>query len=54
MKTENKTRKTKKQGFITINENINKDKINRELFWGSINLKIEPLDYQRKMRNEWK
>jgi hypothetical protein len=54
MKTQLKNRRTKKSDFKLINEDINKNKINREIFCGSIQLKIEPINYQRKMRNEWK
>jgi hypothetical protein len=53
VKTESKTR-TNKGSFKTINEDINKPKMNRESFCGSIKLKVDPLAYQRKIRNEWK
>lgn len=54
MKTQDKVRSKKKAIFKAFNEDFNKDKTNREAFCGSINLKIEPIDYQRKLRNEWK
>jgi hypothetical protein len=54
VKTENKSRVNKKVVFKTINENINKPKMNRESFCGSVKIDIDPVTYQRKMRNEWK
>ncbi len=54
MKTENKTRYKEKSLFKFIDKNIERKAINRESFCGSINNKIDPLVYQRKMRNDWK
>ena len=48
-------KKTNKKKFIkNINGSIKTSNINRENFCGSIDLKIEPIAYQRKIRNEWK
>lgn len=54
MKTIGKTRNRKNSLFKEINNSGSKLKINREAFCGVIDFKIEPLAYQRKIRNEWR
>lgn len=44
----------RKSSFKSINKEIKVNAINREAFCGAINLRIDPIAYQRKIRNEWK
>ncbi len=53
MKTKTKNKQAKKATFKRINRGDQGNLIDRQNFCGSINLKIDPMNYQRKMRNEW-
>jgi hypothetical protein len=43
-----------KTSFKSKNTEVKINNVNREMFCGAINLKIDPVTYQRKSRNEWK
>ena len=43
-----------KSSFKSKNTEIKNNAVNREVYCGAINLKIDPIAYQRKSRNEWK
>ncbi len=43
-----------KTSFKSKNTEVKINNVNREVFCGAINLKIDPVTYQRKSRNEWK
>jgi hypothetical protein len=43
-----------KASFKSKNTEVKINTVNREAFCGAINLKIDPVTYQRKSRNEWK
>ena len=44
----------RKSPFKSKNADIKVNAVNREAYCGAINLKINPVAYQRKSRNEWK
>ena len=53
MKISEKRKTKKKSAFSLFNEKAKLSAPDRSRFCGSIKLKIDPLEYQRKMRNEW-
>ena len=47
-------KRSQKSSFKSKNTEIKINAVNREVYCGAINLKIDPITYQRKSRNEWK
>ena len=54
MKTENKAKSKSKPRFKILNETHENPRKDRLEFCGAIHLKIDPIAYQTKMRNEWR